>query len=351
MFDQKQLIVNVGGAMSREEPIYNIGVVERMTDIPAATLRVWERRYGFPDTARTEGGHRLYSEADVEQLQWVKEKVDAGMQTRQAVRALQSLLEEQGSLVSEPEPDVGTAPVEGPGVPFQESRGSSYLTLLQQRLFALLVDHQIDEADGVFNEALALYAPEDVILHIIRPTLSRIGTDWARGEITIGTEHLASHYLRQRLLAWLRTGPPSFEVQPTVLACAPGEYHEGSLMILGALLRRRRWPITYLGQSIPLPDLADFVRETDPLAIATVAMTEEPARALLSWPEYLPEASASGRPLFCFGGRIFNQQPEWRARLQGLFLGATLTEGVQTLERALRSASGMSMPQKESKPA
>lgn len=332
--------------MSREEPIYNIGVVERMTDIPAATLRVWERRYGFPDTARTEGGHRLYSEAHVEQLKWVKEKVDSGMQTRQAVRALQSLLEEQGTIIPQPEPDIGTATA-GPTVPFQESRGSSYLALLQQRLFTLLSDHQIDEADEVFNEALALYTPEDVILHIIRPTLSRIGTDWARGEMTISTEHLASHYLRQRLLAWLRSGPPPFDVQPTVLACAPEEYHEGSLMILGTLLRRRRWPIAYLGQSIPLSDLADFVRDTDPLAVAMVAMTEEPARALLEWPEYLPEASASGRPLFCFGGRIFNQQPEWRARIQGLFLGATLTEGVQTLERALQNASSISMPQEE----
>jgi MerR family transcriptional regulator, light-induced transcriptional regulator len=337
--------------MSRDEPIYNIGVVERMTDIPAATLRVWERRYGFPDTARTEGGHRLYSEADVEQLKWVKRKVDVGMQTRQAVRALQSVLEEQGSIVSQPEPDTRATVVASPVVPFEESTGSSYLELLQRRLFDQLTDHQIDGADTVFDEALALYAPEDVILHIIRPTLSKIGTDWARGEMTIGTEHLASHYLRQRLQVWLRSGPPPFDVQPTVLACAPGEYHEGSLMILGALLRRRRWPITYLGQSIPLPDLADFVHETDPLAVAMVAMTEEPAQALLSWPEYLPEASASGRPLFCFGGRIFNQQPEWRARLQGLFLGATLTEGVQTLERALRSASGVSMPQPSSEPA
>jgi MerR family transcriptional regulator, light-induced transcriptional regulator len=335
--------------MSRDEPIYNIGVVERMIDIPAATLRVWERRYGFPDTARTEGGHRLYSDADIEQLKWVKRKVDAGMQTRQAVRALQSLLEEEGTVVPQPQPDTRAAFGVTPAVPFEESRGSSYLALLQRRLFNRLSEHQIDEADDVFNEALALYAPEDVILHIIRPTLSQVGTDWALGEMTIGTEHLASHYLRQRLLVWLRAGPPPFAVQPTVLACAPGEYHEGSLMILGALLRRRRWPIAYLGQSIPLPDLAEFVRETDPLAVALVAMTEKPAQALVSWPEYLPEASESGRPLFCFGGRIFNQQPEWRARLPGLFLGATLTEGVQTLERALRSVSGVSMPEEASR--
>ncbi len=42
-----------------EEPVYNIGIVARMTGVPENTLRVWERRYDFPQSARTEGGHRL----------------------------------------------------------------------------------------------------------------------------------------------------------------------------------------------------------------------------------------------------------------------------------------------------
>jgi DNA-binding transcriptional MerR regulator len=42
-----------------EEPLYNIGVVARMTGISMPTLRAWERRYDFPDSERTAGGHRL----------------------------------------------------------------------------------------------------------------------------------------------------------------------------------------------------------------------------------------------------------------------------------------------------
>ena len=72
-----------------EEPLYNIGVVARMTSIPMATLRIWERRYDFPQSSRTAGGHRLYSEKQVMQLRWVKARSDEGMQTGQAVRALQ----------------------------------------------------------------------------------------------------------------------------------------------------------------------------------------------------------------------------------------------------------------------
>ncbi len=326
--------------MSRDEPIYNIGVVARMTDIPAATLRVWERRYGFPDAARTEGGHRLYSERHIQQLRWLKTKIDGGMQTRQAVRALLA-----GGDLPESAAEFGNG---RPALSAQladrdrsdgTSSADSYIDLLQRRLFDALLQHNTHRADDVFSEAMALYAPEDVILHMVRPTLSEIGEGWARDEIAVGTEHLATNYLRQRLLAWLRNGPPLFPVQPTVLACAPGEYHEGGLMMFGALMRRRRWPVAYLGQSIPLVDLAEFVREISPLAIVTVAMSDESAAALVGWPAVFPDAAESGRPVFSFAGRIFNQQPEWRARVAGLFLGATLPEGVETLERTLRRIS------------
>jgi hypothetical protein len=42
-----------------------------------------------------------------------------------------------------------------------------------------------------------------------------------------------------------------------------------------------------------------------------------------------------------FGGHIFTEQPEWRARVPGVFLGATLQEGVDTLERTLRDATSL----------
>ena len=71
-----------------EEPLFNIGAVSRMTDISETALRVWERRYDFPKSARTDGGHRLYSQQEVMRLQWVKQRTDEGMQISQAIRAL-----------------------------------------------------------------------------------------------------------------------------------------------------------------------------------------------------------------------------------------------------------------------
>src|SRR5690606_8894220 len=40
-------------------------VAER-TGVAAATIRMWEQRYGFPTPSRTPAGYRLYTEADIE---------------------------------------------------------------------------------------------------------------------------------------------------------------------------------------------------------------------------------------------------------------------------------------------
>jgi MerR family transcriptional regulator, light-induced transcriptional regulator len=318
--------------MSYDEEIYTIGVVERMTDIPAATLRVWERRYDFPKSERTEGGHRLYSEKEVQRLRWVKGRIDAGMHTRQAIKALR-LMEAEGGLQAETQlPGRGAMPAP----PVEGSAGNVHINTLQAKLLAALLAHDTGQAEQIFNDAFTLYTPENLIIELIGPTLREIGLGWERGEIDIATEHLATHYLRHHLLAWMRSGPPPYDVTPIVLACAPGEWHEGSLLMFGALLRRRRWPIAYLGQSIPLPEVAKFVRATQPAAVVLTAMTEEPAQALAEWPTWLPEAARTGDPLVCYGGLAFNEHPELRAKVQGLFLGTTILEGVDTLERILQ---------------
>ena len=49
-------------------PAYNLKVVLKETGIAADTLRAWERRYGLPMPQRSAGGHRLYSQRDIETI-------------------------------------------------------------------------------------------------------------------------------------------------------------------------------------------------------------------------------------------------------------------------------------------
>ena len=81
-------------------PIYSIGAVERMLGIPAATIRNWEERYQLVNPERSGGGHRLYTRAQVDQLRFVKERLDRGLQPAEAHRLLGERLELGGDFGS-----------------------------------------------------------------------------------------------------------------------------------------------------------------------------------------------------------------------------------------------------------
>jgi DNA-binding transcriptional MerR regulator len=54
-------------ALSQEE-LFPIREVSRLTGVNPVTLRAWERRYGLIQPTRTESGHRLYSQANIEAI-------------------------------------------------------------------------------------------------------------------------------------------------------------------------------------------------------------------------------------------------------------------------------------------
>ena len=319
--------VRVGNA----EALYNIGVVSRMTGISMATLRAWERRYDFPSSMRTPGGHRLYSDKNIMQLTWVKERIDEGMQTAQAINALH--YQEQSGRFVYPEGETSVNRDLFDRIQIDELR--TYLQTQQYRLYSALSERHTGMADEILSESLAISTPENVVLEVIAPVLNRIGEGWERGEISISTEHQGTNYLRQRLLMWMVSSPPAQETRPIILACAPGEWHEGSLLILGALLRRKRWPVIYLGQSVPFEDLESFVRSIHPGLVVLVAMTEKTAAAAIEWPHFMPEVHESGVPKIGFGGRVFVEQSVWRAQMPGVYLGSTFEEGLLTIEQLI----------------
>jgi DNA-binding transcriptional MerR regulator len=306
-------------------PLYNIGVVTRVTGVPIATLHTWERRYGFPDAARTAGGHRLYSDKDIARLRWVKSQLESGLTVSRAVIAVRAL-EAEGRLF---------LPNESEAVSRSESTSISS-TSLGESLLEALTHHNLVRADQLMGEMLAFTSPENITLDIIGPALNAIGEAWEQGHITIATEHLASNFLRHRLLMWMVTGPTSKPGNPIILACAPGEWHEGSLLIMGVLLRRQGWPVAYLGQNVPFQDLAIFVEEIHPRAVVMVAMVEETVRTLAEWPQWINQVG--GKPVIAFGGRPFILQPELQVKVPGIYLGENIQDGLSNLISSIQNA-------------
>jgi DNA-binding transcriptional MerR regulator len=314
--------MNNQASTTTAEAIYNIGAVTRLTGIPVTTLHAWERRYGFPHpSGRTAGGHRLYSEKDVIRLRSVKTQIGQGLTARQAVTAVQKM-DLEGRLPGNP--------VELP----RDAALSSPSPAGGAQLAEALFQHDLRRADQLLAEMLAFSSPEEITLNIIGPVLAGLGEAWEAGRITVSDEHLASNYLRQRLLMWLVTGPPPRTTNPIVLACAPGEWHEGSLLMLGVLLRRRGWPVAYLGQNVPFADLASFVEQVQPSAVVLVGMLEETARLLADWPKWIKPSAV--HPLVAYGGRAFVLQPKLKEQVPGIYLGDTIQAGLTKLMELLR---------------
>ena len=57
---------------------WRVGEVAERLGVSPSTIRLWEERYGLPTAARTPGGHRRYSEDDVEQLTALRDLVERG---------------------------------------------------------------------------------------------------------------------------------------------------------------------------------------------------------------------------------------------------------------------------------
>jgi MerR family transcriptional regulator, light-induced transcriptional regulator len=101
-----RLQVNLGilkrrgaAAVTESQDGLSIGELARRTEVPAATLRSWEDRYGFPRPHRLAGGHRRYHQADIGLIEAVVRLRAAGM-------SLQAAIGQATSAAGQPEPSV-----------------------------------------------------------------------------------------------------------------------------------------------------------------------------------------------------------------------------------------------------
>lgn len=89
---------------SSSQPIYSIGAVAKILNVPTATLRTWQDRYGIVQPTRSAGGHRLYSRDQLEHLRFLADRVAEGLPPADAHRLLrQRLADGRGTGDAKPE--------------------------------------------------------------------------------------------------------------------------------------------------------------------------------------------------------------------------------------------------------
>jgi DNA-binding transcriptional MerR regulator len=300
-----------------DEPMYNAKAVKMQTGVTAATLRAWERRYGILVPKRTSGGHRWYSPRDVAAIKWLKQHIDQGMRISHASTQLQRELY-----------------MDTPTAPMETRPAARSLEAIQDDLHRALIDYDGAAADEILSEAYSLHPIEAVCIDVIEAVLVRLGHDWAAGRITVATEHFASNYLRSKLIALIDAGPVT-RAGAIAIGCAPTDLHEMGVLLLSIFLRRRGWHVVYLGQAVPLHDLPAALSQIRPNVLVLASTMSESARELIGIRATLDRVDPAYRPTFGFGGPAFNDHPEMRGGVHGIFLGETIQSGIETIERLM----------------
>lgn len=312
---------------TRKTPTFNMKAVVRETGIRPDTLRAWERRYGLPNPERTEGGHRIYSQRDVDTLRWLMARQEEGLSISHAVELFLRLeAEGQDPILASGFGPAGEA-VEGQlpivsGDTIQEMRDA---WLAACRTF----DQQA--ADRILSEAFAMFPLEQVCIELLQKGMSLIGTGWYEGGTTVQQEHFASALAMQRLEALLAAMPAPSRPGKVLMGCPPDEEHTFSLMLLTVLLRRRGWDVVYLGANVPLEQLEATLAAVRPKLAIFLAQQLVSAAQLRDLADFLLDKQL---PL-AFGGWIFVKNPGLQDRISGHYLGDELKDGVGVVEHLL----------------
>lgn len=225
-------------------PKYLIGAVTKLTGLSIDVVRVWERRYGAVRPARSDGGTRLYSDADVLRLNRLRQAVDKGFGIGQAARFSEAELDEV--IGNTQESFVKTDP-------FAESR---------RRFIDAVQVMDVVAAEQEISRAATLYSTIELVKDILAPILRETGERSGRGEFSAAHEHLASGLLRNLVSSLLRLYPASSSGRVIVLATPAQERDEFVLLLTSLLAAMHGWKVVYLGADLPAPEIVRAVRLT-----------------------------------------------------------------------------------------
>lgn len=213
----------------------SISAVERETGLSKDTLRIWERRYRFPEPVRDANGERIYSHEQVGKLRVLKRLIDRGHRPSKIIgRSFDELL-------ALTEPMTETA-AETP--------------LERAQILNLVRAHQVADLRQALTATLLRQGLATFLLETVAPLNRHIGEAWMRGQLEVFEEHLYTETL-QRVLRNALAALPQRAAPPRVLLTTfPAELHALGLLMAEGMLALEGAACASLGTQTPVRDIA-----------------------------------------------------------------------------------------------
>lgn len=250
----------------------SIAAVERDTGLSKDTLRIWEKRYGFPLPVRDAQGERCYPVEQVERLRVIKRLLDVGHRPGRVVNLppedLQALADRsadaqglpprtgrgQAASVATPPAQVASTPAPRPGfaAPALPDR---WIDGALARVDA----HDVAGLKRLLAQAVPTLGLARFITEVCGPLLQAMGEGWLRGRFQVPQEHWVSQCLQQSLHAAIHALPPTDPAQAprVLLSTFPGEPHALGLLMVEGWLTLLGAQVINLGAQTPTADLIE----------------------------------------------------------------------------------------------
>lgn len=225
------------------EVLLPIREVARLTGVNPVTLRAWERRYGLLAPGRTNKGHRLYPQQQVQRVHAILRWLERGASVSQ-VRAL---------LDSEPQALAIIAQGDWP------ARCQQVITAV-----ANLAQRPLDQQ---FNQAMALYPPVTLCERLLLPVLDKLGERW-KSRFNAQLEQVFFHsWLRSKLGARVYHNNHCLEGPPVLIATTSEQAFDAHLWLCAWLLSSSGYPVEILERQVTGSLLQQAVLHLQPRAL------------------------------------------------------------------------------------
>jgi MerR family transcriptional regulator, light-induced transcriptional regulator len=224
---------------------YSIKDLERLSNIKAHTIRIWEQRYELIKPQRTETNIRFYTDAELRLILNI------------------SLLNQNGYKISKIS-TLSHDEIEREVKRITNSK-CDYESQMSALIFAMM---DLDELtfNKILNDATIRMGFEETIIQIIFPFMDRIGNLWITGSIRPVHEHFISNLIRQRLIVNIDAHPRRVKknAKKFLLFTPENEIHELSLLFQYYLLKSRNHDVLYIGLNIPVYELVSVFANQQP---------------------------------------------------------------------------------------
>ena len=149
-------------------------------------------------------------------------------------------------------------------IPKDIEKRNNALEKIKKKLYKKITQGDIQESLKIYEEFIKIFNIVDFFDKILKPVMSKVGSDWENGKISVGVEHVASN-IAQTLVKGIMEQANGRTTNKKILICVPvGEEHHLGCDVLETYLSMSGFKVFNMSTSAPTESILNFIDDNNP---------------------------------------------------------------------------------------